>query len=125
VEVTLASGVMSDGSSDPSLALAPLRGRYCGSSCCRRRQGLLQQLLQWSGRPVVVQGMPPAGAQGSNTSQTLPLAEARRKSPAALAPSADVPAPRAGDGATSPSGWTGQSLGDEADAPQDERARKE
>jgi hypothetical protein len=61
--------------------------------------------------------MPPAGAQGSNTSQTLPLAEARRKSPAALAPSADALAPHAGGGATSPSGWTNQSLGDEADAP--------
>jgi hypothetical protein len=69
--------------------------------------------------------MPPAGAQGSNVSQTLPPAEAGRKSPAAPAPSTDAPAPRAGGGATSPSGWTGQSLGDEADAPQDERARNE
>jgi hypothetical protein len=74
---------------------------------------------------VVVQGAPPSGAQGSNASQTLPSAEARRKSPAAPAPSADAPAPRAGGGAISPSGWTDQSLGDEADAPQDERARKE
>jgi hypothetical protein len=65
------------------------------------------------------------GAQGSNASQTLPPAEARKKSPAAPAPGADAPAPHAGGGATSPSGWTGQSLGDKVDAPQDERARKE
>jgi hypothetical protein len=71
---------------------------------------------------MMVQGAPPSGAQGSNASQTLPPAEARRKSPAALAPSVDAPAPRAGGGATSPSGWTNQSLGDETDAPQDERA---
>jgi hypothetical protein len=62
--------------------------------------------------------MPAAGAQGSNTSQTLPFAKARRKSPVALALGTDVPA-------TSLSGWTGHSLGDEADAPQDERARKD
>jgi hypothetical protein len=74
---------------------------------------------------VVVQGAPPAGAQESNASQTLPPAEARKKSPAAPAPGTDAHAPRAGGGATSLSGWTGQSLGDEADAPQDERARKE
>jgi hypothetical protein len=74
---------------------------------------------------VVVKGTPPAGAQGSNASQTLPPAEARRKSPSAPAPSSDAPSPRAGGGATSPNGWTDQSLGDEADAPQDERARKE
>jgi hypothetical protein len=74
---------------------------------------------------VVVQGTPPAGAQGSSTSQTLPPTEAGRKGPAASAPGADVPAPRASSGATSQSGWTGQSPGDEVDAPQDERARKE
>jgi hypothetical protein len=74
---------------------------------------------------VVVQGAPLAGAQGSSTSSTLPPIEARRKSPAALAPGADAPAPRAGGGAISPSGWTDQSLGDEADAPRGERARRE
>jgi hypothetical protein len=74
---------------------------------------------------VVVQGTPPAGAQGSNTSQTLPPTKAGRKGPTTPAPSADIPAPRAGSGATSLSGWIGQSPGDEADAPQDERARKE
>jgi hypothetical protein len=65
---------------------------------------------------VVVQGAPLAVAQGSNTSQTLPIAKARKKNPTALAPSVDAPTPRADSGATSPSGWTGQSLGDEADA---------
>jgi hypothetical protein len=56
------------------------------------------------------------GAQGSNTSQTLPPSKVRKKSPIAPAPGADAPTPRAGGGATSPSGWTNQSLGDEADA---------
>jgi hypothetical protein len=65
------------------------------------------------------------GAQESSASQTPPPAEARKKNHAAPAPVADAPAPRAGGGATSPNGWTDQSLGDEVDAPQDERARKE
>jgi hypothetical protein len=47
------------------------------------------------------------GAQESNAPQTLPLNEARRKSPTVPAPVANAPAPRAGGGATSPSGWTG------------------
>jgi hypothetical protein len=74
---------------------------------------------------VVVQGAPPAGAQESSASQTLPPAEARKKSPAAPAPVADAPAPRADSGAASPNSWTDQSPDDEADAPRDERARKE
>jgi hypothetical protein len=51
---------------------------------------------------VVVQGAPPAGAQESSSSQTLPPAEARKKSPAAPTPVIDAPAPRAGGGAASP-----------------------
>jgi hypothetical protein len=53
---------------------------------------------------VVVQGAPPAGAQESNASQTLPPIEVRKKSPTALAPGADAPTPRVGGGATSPNG---------------------
>jgi hypothetical protein len=56
------------------------------------------------GRSVVVQGAPPAEAQGNSSSQTLSPAKARKKSPAALAPVVDAPAPRAGGGAASPSG---------------------
>jgi hypothetical protein len=74
---------------------------------------------------VVVQGATLAGAQESSASQTLPFAKARKKSPASLAPVIDAPASRAGGGATSQNGWTGQSPGNEADAPRDERARKE
>jgi hypothetical protein len=70
-------------------------------------------------------GAPPAGAQESSASQTLPPAKVRKKCATALAPIADAPAPRAGDGAASPIGWTNQPQGDEADAPRDERARKE
>jgi hypothetical protein len=44
------------------------------------------------------------GAQGSSSSQTLYPAEARKKSPAALAPVIDAPAPRAGGGVASLSG---------------------
>jgi hypothetical protein len=39
---------------------------------------------------VVVQGTPLAGAKESNASQTLPHAEARRKSHAALAPTSTL-----------------------------------
>jgi hypothetical protein len=87
--------------------------------------GLLQQLLQRPGRLVVVQRAPLAGAQESSASQTLPPAEARKKSPAAPTPVTNAPAPRAGSGAASPNGWTNQSSDGEADAPRDERARKE
>jgi hypothetical protein len=72
----------------------------------------------------VVQGAPPAGAQGSSSSQTLSPAGARKKSPAAPAPVVDAPAPHAGGGAVSPSGWTDRSLDDEADAPRDGRVRR-
>jgi hypothetical protein len=49
-------------------------------------------------------GGAPVGAQGSSSSKTLSPAKARKRSPAALAPVVDAPAPRAGGGATSPSG---------------------
>jgi hypothetical protein len=47
---------------------------------------------------------PPAGAQGSSSSQTPLPAEARKKSLTAPAPVADAPAPRAGGGAASLNG---------------------
>jgi hypothetical protein len=71
---------------------------------------------------VVVQGAPPGGAQGSSSSQTLSPTGARKKSPAA--PVVDVPAPHAGGGAASPSGWTDRSWDSEADAPQDGRVKR-
>jgi hypothetical protein len=72
-------------------------------------------------------GSPSVGAGGASSRGTWErrLADSTSYCPAAPAPGADAPAPHAGGGATSPSGWTGQSLGDEADAPQEERARKE
>jgi hypothetical protein len=72
----------------------------------------------------MVQGAPPARAQESSASQTLPPTEVRKKSHAAPTHVTDALAPRGG-GATSPNGWTDQAPGDEADAPRDERARKE
>jgi hypothetical protein len=57
-------------------------------------------------------------------SQTPPLAEARGKSPAALAPCVSVPAPRAGSGAVSSGDLTIRSPCVVEDAPQGERARK-
>jgi hypothetical protein len=53
---------------------------------------------------VVVQGAPPAGAQESSSSHTLPPAEAREKSHAAPTLIADAPAPRVGGAASSPNG---------------------
>jgi hypothetical protein len=110
VEVTPASSVAGDGSSEQPILPAPgqQRSRCRGSSYRRhlRRLGLLQQLLQRLGRPVVVQGVPPEEAQGSSSSRTLSPVGARKKSPAA--PVVDAPAPHAGGGAASPSGWTNQ-----------------
>ena len=53
---------------------------------------------------MVVQGASLAEVQGKAASQTPPPAEARGKSPAALAlaPGVDAPAPRVGDDAVSP-----------------------
>jgi hypothetical protein len=45
-----------------------------------------------------------------------------KKSPAT--PVVDAPAPHAGGGAASPSGWTDRSLDGEEDAPQDGRVRR-
>jgi hypothetical protein len=73
---------------------------------------------------MVVQGAPPGGAQGSSSSQTLSPAGARKRSPAASAPVIEVPTPHAGGDATSPSGWTDQSLDGEVDAPRDGRVRR-
>jgi hypothetical protein len=111
VEVTLVSGVTSDGSDDPSLQLLLLqevddvaRATIVAVSIIRVSSNSYSsgRDAQWWCRPL-------AGAQESNASQTLPPTEARKKSPAAPAPSADALSPCAGDGATSPSGWTGQS----------------
>jgi hypothetical protein len=67
-------------------------------------------------------GAPLVGARGSSSSQTLSPVGARKRSPAA--PVVDVPAPHAGGGAASLSGWTDQSRDGEADAPRDERVRR-
>jgi hypothetical protein len=103
VEVTPRSGVTSDASSD-----------HPSSSCSSERSmlwlDLLLSLSLSSGSPPVTgtpsggAWAPPAGVQESSASQTLPPAEARKKSPAAPTPVADAPAPRAGVGATSPNG---------------------
>jgi hypothetical protein len=67
-------------------------------------------------------GAPPGGAQGSSSSRTLSPAGARKKSHAA--PVVDAPAPHAGGGAASPSGWTDRLRDGEADAPRDGRIRR-
>jgi hypothetical protein len=91
---------------------------------------LLLSLSPLSGSPLAATpatGSPSVGAGGASSRGTgeRRLADSTSRCPAAPAPGVDALAPHAGDGATSPSGWTGQSLGDEADAPQEERARKE
>jgi hypothetical protein len=86
-----------------------------------------------SGSPPVV-GMPCGGAgaslarvQGKVASQTPPLADARWKSPAAPtpapAPSVGALAPRAGDDAVSPGGWTNLTSCDAVDAPPGRRQK--
>jgi hypothetical protein len=71
-----------------------------------------------------VQGAPPGEAQGSSSSRTLSPVGARKKSPTAPAPVVDVPAPHAGGGAASPSGWTVRPRDDKADAQQGGRVRR-
>jgi hypothetical protein len=70
----------------------------------------------------VVQGASLAEVQGKEASQTPPPAEARGKSPAAPTPGVGAPAPRAGDDAVSPGGWTDLTPCDTGDAPPVEKA---
>jgi hypothetical protein len=62
--------------------------------------------------------------QGKAASQTPPPAEARVKSPAAPASGVNAPAPRAGDDAVSPGGWTDLAPCDAVDAPPDEKEKR-
>jgi hypothetical protein len=77
------------------------------------------------GTPSGGAGGASSGAQESSTSQILPPDGARNKGLVALTPVAHALASRACSGAASSNGWIDQSPGDEADAPRDERARKE
>jgi hypothetical protein len=72
----------------------------------------------------VVQGASLAEVQGKATSQTPPPAKARWKSPATPAPGVGAPAPRAGDDAVSPAGWTDLAPCDAVDAPLGEKAKR-
>jgi hypothetical protein len=63
--------------------------------------------------------------QGKAVSQTPPPAEVRGKSPAAPAPSVSAPAPRAGDNAVSPAGWTDLTPCDAGDASPGRKAKRE
>jgi hypothetical protein len=77
---------------------------------------------------VVVQGASLAEVQGKAASQTPPRAEARGKSLAAPGPApalgVGAPAPRAGDDAVSPAGWTNLTPCDAVDAPPGEKAKR-
>jgi hypothetical protein len=98
-----------------------VRATHPSGSCSSERSVLWLELLSL---PSPSSGSPPAatpaartprggagdassGAQESNASQTLPITEARKKSPTAPTPGANAPAPRVIGGATSPSGLTG------------------
>jgi hypothetical protein len=71
---------------------------------------------------VVVQGASLAKVQRKAASQTPPPAGARGKSPAA--PGVDAPAPRTGDDAVSPGGWTDLAPCDAVDAPPGKKSKK-
>jgi hypothetical protein len=77
---------------------------------------------------MVVQGASLAEVQGKAASQTPPPTEVRRKSPAAPAPapapSIGAPAPRVGDDAVSPVGWTDLTPCDVVDALPSEKAKR-
>jgi hypothetical protein len=76
---------------------------------------------------MVMQGASLAEVQGKAASQTPPPAEARGKSPAAPipipAPGIGASAPRAGDDAVSPGGWTNLAPCDAVNASLDEKAK--
>jgi hypothetical protein len=65
-----------------------------------------------------------AEVQGKAASQTPPPAEARGKSPAVPAPRVGAPAPREGDDAVSPRGWTDLAPCGAVGAPPGERAKR-
>jgi hypothetical protein len=69
-----------------------------------------------------------AGVQGKAAFQTPLPAEARGKSPVALAPALapgiGAPAPRAGNNAVSPAGWTDLTPCDTVDASPCEKAKR-
>jgi hypothetical protein len=73
---------------------------------------------------VVVQGASLTEVQGKAASQTPPPAEARGKSPAALAPGVSALAPRADDDVVSPGDWTDLTPCDAVDAPSGEKAKR-
>ena len=73
---------------------------------------------------MVVQGASLAEVQGKAASQTPPPTEARGKSPAAPAMGVGAPAPRAGNDAVSPAGWTNLTPCDTVDAPPGEKAKR-
>jgi hypothetical protein len=75
---------------------------------------------------MVVQGASLAEVQGKAASQTPPPTEARGKSPTAPAPTPGVgtPAPRVGDDAVSPAGWTGLTSCNAVDASPGEKAKR-
>jgi hypothetical protein len=76
----------------------------------------------------VVQGASLAEVQGKAASRTPPPVKARGMSPVAptLAPAPGVgaPAPRAGDDAVSPGGWTDLTPCDAGDAPPVKKAKR-
>jgi hypothetical protein len=103
VEVTPASGVTSDGSSDPSLRLLLLRELHvvARTAIVVVISVFVRVSTSSRGCLVVVQGASLAEVQGKATSQTPPPTEARGKSLVAPVPSVGAPAPRAGDDAAS------------------------
>jgi hypothetical protein len=73
---------------------------------------------------VVVQGASLAEVQGKTIYQTPPPVEASGKSHAAPAPGVNALAPRAGNDAISPGGWTNLSPCGAMGAPPGERAKR-
>jgi hypothetical protein len=126
MEVTPASSVASDGSSNPSFRLLVSRKVSVMARAAVTTSIVWVSSSSYSRGWALSGGAGGAsrGAQESSSSQTLSAAGARKKSPATPAPIVDVPAPHAGGGAASPSGWTDRSLDGGADAPRVRRVRR-
>jgi hypothetical protein len=126
VEVTPASGVTSDGSSDPPLRLRLLRVLRVVARTATdvvvvsvRVSSSSRDALWWAGASL-------ARVQGKAASRTPPPTEVRGKSHVAPAPSLGVgaPAPHVGIDAVSLGDWTDLASYDVVDAPPGEKAKR-
>jgi hypothetical protein len=127
MKVTTTSGVMGDGSGDPSFWLLLLRKRGAMARAATIIVSIGVSSSSFSCSRDALWWCWGASSKGTGERRLADSASCcgGKKNPAAPSPIANVPAPQASGGAASPSDSTDRSLCGEADAPQDKRAGKE